>query len=97
MRRTLSPKYGRMMPLLLRVPGYAGVRIHSGNTAEDTAGCLLPGLTRRDGFVGKSAAAYRWLDDKIAEVEAAGGQVWIVVQRAPGAVAALVDGVRGWE
>lgn len=40
---TYSPKYQRIMPLINNVKGYSGIRIHSGNTAKDTEGCLLVG------------------------------------------------------
>ena len=39
---TFSNKYKKHMPILLNVKGYEGIRIHTGNTAEDTAGCLIP-------------------------------------------------------
>ena len=53
---TYSPKYQRMMPQILNVKGYEGVRIHSGNTAEDTLGCVLLGKNDRPGWISNSRA-----------------------------------------
>lgn len=51
-----SNKFNKMMPLLLNVPGYAGVRIHSGNTEKDTLGCILVGINSQVGKVLNSRA-----------------------------------------
>jgi len=38
------PKYGRHMPLLLDVPNFTGIFIHTGNNKENTKGCILVGI-----------------------------------------------------
>ena len=40
---TKSSTFKRELPLLLNVPGFSGIRIHSGNTAEHSKGCILVG------------------------------------------------------
>lgn len=58
---TYSPKYKRMMPLLLNVKGFSGIRIHSGNTAKDTEGCLIVGKNKQVGKVLESRDTYQRL------------------------------------
>lgn len=48
---TLSPKFKRRLPRLLNVPGFDGILIHRGNTAKDSAGCLIVGENKIKGGV----------------------------------------------
>ena len=58
---TYSPKYKKMMPLIKDVKGFSGIRIHSGNTAKDTLGCLIVGKNTKVGMVTESRATYNRL------------------------------------
>lgn len=38
---TVSNRFKRLMPLLVGVKGFSGVRLHGGNDSEDSSGCPL--------------------------------------------------------
>ena len=51
-RVTPSPKFkGKWLPVLCRVEGFSGIRIHAGNGPGDTAGCILVGTRPKGGNV----------------------------------------------
>ena len=43
---TWSHHFGKLLPAVLDVPGFSGIRIHGGNRAEDSLGCILVGKVR---------------------------------------------------
>lgn len=79
--KTMSNRFGRMMYLLNDVPGFSGVRIHSGNTSHDTEGCLLPGKERdeKHGEVSGSRLAIAAIETVLDRAVARGDRIiWTV-------------------
>ena len=64
---TFSQRFQRDLPLLENVPGFEGIRIHPGNTSENTEGCILVGRTKGNNFIGESRAAFNALFPKIQQ------------------------------
>lgn len=62
---THSPHFGCDLPLLINVPGFTAVRIHWGNKAADTDGCILVGQTKEANLIYKSKDAFDALFPKI--------------------------------
>lgn len=77
---TDSVRFKRRLPLIVGVPGFDGVRIHPGNSIEDTEGCLLPGRVRSVSKVGESKLAFDKLFAKIDAALSADEAVWIDVE-----------------
>lgn len=55
---TYSNRFEQLMPLLINVPNFEGVRIHWGNYSKDTDGCILVGTTKGVNMIGNSRTAY---------------------------------------
>ena len=81
---TWSPKFKMWLPVLLGGPDFnhlfKGIRIHAGNTAADTAGCILVG---RNQLVGQLLESRKWLYELkqlIVAAKARGEPVWLTIR-----------------
>ena len=85
---SFSPRFGRLMPLVVGVPGFSGIRIHSGNDHQDTEGCILVGQERGqldadpDPEILKSRPAYAALFPRLKRVDDVGEEIWITIRDA---------------
>lgn len=85
-----SPKYSAYkwyrdlcngyMPRLENVPGFEGILIHPGNTALDSAGCLIPGKNTKVGQVTDSKATFAKLYKKMKKAYDKGEKITIEIR-----------------
>lgn len=78
---TYSNHFKKELPLLNNVPGFEGIRIHSGNTDADSLGCLITGNTRNKDFVGESKIAFDKLFPIIKTALDKKEQVSIIIEK----------------
>lgn len=78
---TMSARFKKMMPILLNVKGYEGIRIHTGNSEKDTLGCLLPGKKRANNIVTESTSATNLLYTKIQTAKSRGEKIFITITK----------------
>lgn len=67
---THSPRFKKILPEILNVPNFSGIRIHTGNSSKDTEGCILVGTWdgEKEDWVGSSKIAF---DELMALLEEA--------------------------
>ena len=80
-RDTYSPRFKRNMLELVGVPGYQGIRFHSGATADDTEGCLILGLGQTANGVKDSRVAMARFNTE-TRAALAKGRVFIKIEDA---------------
>lgn len=82
---TYSPRFGRNVLELRRVDGasgFVGIRIHSGNDADDTEGCLILGLRGTETGVAESRRAIERFNAE-SRADLAKGRLFIDIKDAP--------------
>lgn len=74
-----SVRFRKLMPLLLDVPNFGGIRIHAGNTHLNTSGCILVGFVVSSEKILESRKAYDELYQRMRAVQAE-MEIWITIR-----------------
>lgn len=77
---TFSNRFQKPLPQLFDVPGYSGVRIHGGNKAEDSQGCILVGQVRTNTGIAKCAESLQRIISMIEDCDDSGGKATIEIK-----------------
>jgi hypothetical protein len=87
----VSPKYsakswyiqnchGAKVPRLDNVKGFSGVLIHTGNTAQDSSGCIIVGKNTKVGMVTNSKETFLTLYNKMYEAHKKGETIILTIK-----------------
>jgi len=76
---TFSNRFKKYLPELKNVPQFTGVRIHPGNTENDTEGCILPGDRVDDYSIMNSRVTFNDLFDILEAAKTRGEKIILTV------------------
>lgn len=76
---TMSPRFKRYLPILIDVKHFTGIRIHSGNKAGDSSGCILVGLNKVKGGLVDSRIYENKLVKLLLEAQKKGDNITIEI------------------
>ncbi|MBQ6287380.1 MAG: hypothetical protein IJK73_06985 [Bacteroidales bacterium] len=79
--RTWAKKYDGLIPEILDVKGFSGIRIHPANFATELLGCIAPGINSKKGQVTQSQNTYfKLMDQYLMPAWKEGREIWITIQ-----------------
>ena len=81
-RLSLSQRFQKVLPEVLAVPGFTGIRIHAGNTQADTHGCVLVGRVRAYDRVEESKLALMNVMEHLRRATTAGDPITLTIEEA---------------
>ena len=79
---SMSNRFQKILPEVLNVPGFAGIRIHSGNSSIDTEGCIILGSVNDkldDDWIGGSKIALTQFMAKLETAKENNEKVYIEI------------------
>lgn len=77
---SFSNRFQKVLPQLLNVEGFEGIRIHGGNKAEDSSGCILIGQVRTRNGVANCSVTVQRMIDQIDDAADLGIETWIEIK-----------------
>ena len=79
---SMSNRFKKILPEVLNVPGFAGIRVHSGNSSVDTDGCIILGSINDkvdDDWIGGSKIALTQFMAKLETAKENNEKVYIEI------------------
>ena len=77
---TWSPKFDRSVLMLQNVPNFDRIYLHEGTKAEDTYGCILLGLIRREDAIENSKPCVNSIEQLAREAKSRKEKITIIIQ-----------------